>query len=87
MIASCKYFISLVTQHYRSSRVPFLQALFDEDTDGGRGGLSLVSKPILFLPAAASCVTCVCPYVRSLANAIAMPLRNSNVNSCGLLPS
>ena len=34
----------------------------------------------------ARCVTCVCPYVRSLANAIAMQLRNSNVNSCGLLP-
>ena len=48
------------------------------------GGLSLVSKSILFL--SARCVTCVCPYVRSLANAIAMPLRNSNVNSCGLLP-
>ena len=47
------------------------------------GGLSLVSKSILFL--SARCVTCVCPYVRSLANAIAMQLRNSNVNSCGLL--
>ena len=35
---------------------------------------------------AARCVTCVCPYVRSLANAIAMQLRNSNVNSCELLP-
>ena len=33
----------------------------------------------------ARCVTCVCPYVRSLANAIALQLRNSNVNSCGLL--
>ena len=48
------------------------------------GGLSLVSKSILFL--SARCVTCVCPYVRSLANAIAMQLRNFVVNSCGLLP-